>query len=285
MTEVYELSTERVLDRGGRRIKVMVLVKAAPQPSRTYGDTVCVAGVAVSPGSARWVRLYPVPFRYMAGDKQFRKYDIIDVKVRDASADKRVESLRIDAQSLEIERHVGGWERRAQWVEPLQGLSMCGVLRAVRADMNSVSLAAIRPTEVYDLLIEEHAGWSTSELKRFEQYAQQGDLFAETPPTLLKAPHFRARLKYRCESPDCPTHTQRVIDWELNALQYYQRALPDVKLRASIREKFFDQMYGASKRPLIFVGNQENPQRRQSFTVLGTYYPKAGQTPGDNVLF
>jgi hypothetical protein len=33
--------------------------------------------------------------------------------------------------------------------------------------------------------------------------------------------------------------------------------------------------------PLIYVGNQENPQRRRSFTVLGLYYPQIGEAdPG-----
>ena len=95
-----ELSDARTADRYGRRIKVLVTVKATPQPSRTYGDTVCVAGVVVSPGPARWVRLYPVPFRYLDGERQFAKYSILDVAVRDAKTDKRSESLRIDADSL-----------------------------------------------------------------------------------------------------------------------------------------------------------------------------------------
>ncbi|MCK6212303.1 hypothetical protein KZX45_17305 [Georgenia sp. EYE_87] len=76
-----EVEQSRHLDRAGRRIKVMIVVKAAPQPSRTYGDTVCVAGIAIVPGPPRWVRLYPVPFRYLDGEKRFRKYDIVDVKV------------------------------------------------------------------------------------------------------------------------------------------------------------------------------------------------------------
>jgi len=33
--------------------------------------------------------------------------------------------------------------------------------------------------------------------------------------------------------------------------------------------------------PLTNVGNQENPQRRRSFTVLGLYYPQIGEAdPG-----
>lgn len=280
-----ELLEARRLDLAGRRIKVMVTVKAAPQPSRTYGDTVCVAGVVVAPGPARWVRLYPVPFRYMEGDKQFRKYDIIDVKVRAAGADKRVESLKIDAQSLQVERHVDSWKSRAPWVEPLATLSMCEVTRKVKADMHSVSLAAIRPAQVLDIQITPHPGWTPEALARFEDYVNQGDLFRETPPRLLDAPRFEAKVKYTCTDSTCRSHAQGIIDWELNALQHHQRHLGDEQLKAVIRQKFFEQMFALGKRPLIFVGNQENPRRRQSFKVLGTYYPSAGETPGDTVLF
>lgn len=285
MSEQYEQATARQLDRAGRRIRVMVLVKAAPQPSRSYGDTVCVAGVVVDPGPPRWVRLYPVPFRYMDGDKQFRKYDIIDVKVRDPGADKRPESLKLDADSLIIGRHVDKWKQRAQWVEPLAGPTMCEVQSAVKADLNAVSLAAIRPTEGVTLAISRHGGWSAEAIRRFEQYAQQGDLFRATPPRLLEAPPFEARLRYRCQGPGCGTHTQKIIDWELNALQHRMRGRTDEELEAAIRQKFCDQMFGSDRQPLIFVGNQENPQRRHSFTVLGVYYPRIGETPGDSVLF
>jgi len=44
---------------GSGRLRVLVLVKAAPQPSRQYGDTVCVAGVTLD-AESQWVRLYDI---------------------------------------------------------------------------------------------------------------------------------------------------------------------------------------------------------------------------------
>jgi hypothetical protein len=90
--------------------RVLVLVKATPQPSRQYGDTVCVAGVDMNADTPRWVRLYPAPFRYMEGERQFSKYDVVSVRTRDAGGDKRPESRKIDAASI-------GWRRRTAWVE------------------------------------------------------------------------------------------------------------------------------------------------------------------------
>ena len=47
----------RQADRAGRRIQVFIVVKTAPTPSKSYVDTVCVAGLVVYPGPLRWVRL------------------------------------------------------------------------------------------------------------------------------------------------------------------------------------------------------------------------------------
>ena len=39
---------------------VLVTVKAYPNLSRKYGETVCVAGIDLD--SKQWIRLYPIPF-------------------------------------------------------------------------------------------------------------------------------------------------------------------------------------------------------------------------------
>ena len=44
------LEDARARDRLGREIEVLILVKTTPNPSATYEDTVCVAGLALAPG-------------------------------------------------------------------------------------------------------------------------------------------------------------------------------------------------------------------------------------------
>lgn len=46
--------------------RVLITVKASPQPSAKYGDTVCVAGIRVDGGRAEWIPLYPLAFRTSA---------------------------------------------------------------------------------------------------------------------------------------------------------------------------------------------------------------------------
>lgn len=265
--------------------RVLVLVKATPQPSRQYGDTVCVAGVDLEAEAPRWVRLYPVPFRYMDGGRQFRKYDVVSVRTRDAGADKRPESRKIDASTLEIVQHLEGWRRRASWVEPLAGPSMCELIAATKADINSRSLAAVRPAEAVGLEFTKHPGWSLDELDRFESYRRQGDLFNETPPRLLDPPSWIVHLIYRCQDPVCAGHRQRIIDWELTALQARYRSRTEEELRAAVTRNFFEIPFAVGRVPLIFVGNQEDVRRRASFTVLGLYYPEVGDIEQTTPLF
>jgi hypothetical protein len=64
---------------GDETADVMITVKTYPNPSETYGETVCVAGVRLDRERPEWIRLYPVKFRNADFDNQFKKYEIIRV--------------------------------------------------------------------------------------------------------------------------------------------------------------------------------------------------------------
>lgn len=80
-------------------IHILVLVKAAPLPSTKYLETMCAAGIN---RNGYWYRLYPIPYRYLTSDKQFAKYQWIEVKVSpvDESKDSRKESRRPHLNTL-----------------------------------------------------------------------------------------------------------------------------------------------------------------------------------------
>jgi hypothetical protein len=262
-----------------------VVVKATPQPSRQYGDTVCVAGIDIDAEVPLWLRLYPVPFRYLEGDRQFKKYDIISVRARGAGSDKRPESRKIEATSIRTETHVSGWKNRAARLELLRDPTMCQLVAQAKADINAQSLAAIQPARVDGIEFSAHAGWTPEQLARFDEYKNQGDLFRETPPRLLDPPRLMVQLSYHCETEDCKGHTQRIIDWELTALQLRYRGQSDSELKAAITNNFLAIPFGPERAPKIFVGNQENITCRAAFTVLGLHYPKRADLPQAETLF
>ena len=70
--------------------RILVTVKTYPTLSRTYGETVCTAGIRED---GTWVRIYPVPFRRLNESEQYRKYDWIECRLVRRTADPRPESF------------------------------------------------------------------------------------------------------------------------------------------------------------------------------------------------
>lgn len=259
-----------------KQVEVLVLVKATPQPSTKYGDTVCVAGALLDQGPVRWIRLYPIPFRYLESAAKFHKYETVGVQLRPTLNDHRPESAKVNLEQILRGPVIDDWRNRAPIVEQLAGPTMCSLIAGVTADPNATSLGAVRPREVNGLDFEPHGSWSADQLRRMESVASQDSLFESTDSKqlVLKPPKFKVWLRWICESPRCPTHRMRILDWELTALQARYRH-SDTELKAAITNNFHAKIFNARKAPMIYVGNQENPTRRRSFTVLGFYYPDA----------
>jgi hypothetical protein len=64
------------------QIEVIVLVKAAPVPTRDLEETMCVAGARVDDETPEWVRLHPVPFRDLEEDRRFATYQRVVLSAR-----------------------------------------------------------------------------------------------------------------------------------------------------------------------------------------------------------
>lgn len=253
---------------------MLITVKASPQPSAASGDTVCVAGVELDGDHpVGLIRLYPVPFRYLDGDQRFVKYQVVDVRVERNAKDPRPESHRVDITSFHLGVVLGDWSRRTPYVEPLVTTSMCRVLTAVRDDPNAASLAVIRPAEIIGLRIKPHEGWTPAQQRTLDGWVNQTDLFDDVPRTAIEAPPFKVWYRYRCGDARCGTHEQGILDWELTALQRRFSANGEERLRAVIEERFLTMMCAPGRDPAFFVGNQAEPTKRRTFSVLGTYYP------------
>ena len=72
------------------RIRVRILVKAFPQPSKKHEETVCCAGVTED--GKRLLRLFPIRYRRLAKEHQFERFDLVEMLATKAS-DPRPESL------------------------------------------------------------------------------------------------------------------------------------------------------------------------------------------------
>lgn len=253
-----------------QRLRLLVTVKAAPNPSATYGETVCIAGLRLDPEHEGWVRLYPVNFRYLEDGRKFDKYDVIEVEARPNRSDPRYESWRPNMESLVRRDHLPPWTRRRSLIEPHRDLSMCALLREVRTRPPAKSLGLVRPDVVLGLDVMPHPGWTPEEQRKIDSYADQLDMFGGDRRA-LQAPRFKGRYRYRCAAAGCGGHAQGLLDWEFVALQRRLSDQTDDQAARAIRQVFLERMCGPARDVMFYVGNQAKHQ--QTFSVLGAYWP------------
>ncbi len=264
----------------GERARVLVTVKATPQPSEKYGDTSCVAGIRLDGGHPTWIRLYPIAFRWLDGASQFRKYDIIDLEVRRRDADTRRESYSPTQDSWTVVDHLPPWKARHEIVAAMEPTSTCGLIRAARTDVSATSLGLVYPRSLDGLVFEPHGSWSSEQItkmrSRMEREASALVPAHDVIPAPLKAPRYKVKYRYRCSDSACTGHVNRLLDWELTALQ--NRYRDDAELRRAVTTNFLDKMFATDRRSGFFMGNFELAARRSKFSILGVYSPRASDT-------
>lgn len=255
--------------------RVLITVKAAPNPSIAHGETVCVAGVVLGDaGPKGWIRLYPINFRHLpAATAKFKKYDIVTVDCLPAG-EARTESWKPRMTTLQVETHLPPWTRRRLLLDSMIEDSMCGLRKRATADPSAKSLALVRPAEILGFHLKPHPGWSPDEQSKIDAYVGQLEFeFDKTPDkTPLEAPRFRGYYKWRCHDSACGTHEQSIIDWEFVALQRHLADKSDLAAAAALRQRFYEELCAPSNEVAFFVGNQA--KRPQTWSILGVYYPK-----------
>lgn len=258
----------RLEQHAANKVRLLVTVKAYPAVSRKHGEVVCVAGIRTDCRPARWVRLWPIPFRDLSFWQQFKKYQEISVVAEPSASDGRPESMRPLIDSLEAMEEVPahrGWAARRAIVEPLIVGSMCQVLRLQEQD--GTSLAAFRPGVVQDFIIEKQPdSWDPDQQAILDQL----HLFKRPRPNLERIPYIFS-YRYRCADAGCQGHEQSIIDWEIHEAFRSWRQYGEQKRLQMIRDKWLGELCHPSKDTVFFVGNQH--QHPRSFLLLGVFWP------------
>jgi len=249
-------------------MRVLVTVKAYPSISTKYGEAICAAGIRLDTPAPQWVRLFPVGFRDLAIEKRFSKYQIITLRARKHSTDRRAETWRPDVESIECGETVpasGPWLARRRHAEPLIGPSMCVLHRGRKGGGSGPSLGLVRPTRVRGIRVTLESEWSAGQLGT----VGQGNLL--TSKTELVKPGHAFSYSYICEERGCKGHVQKIVDWELGE-SYRSWTQSGDELVEAIKHKWLDEMCTDKREPLFFVGDQHT--RPGQFLVLGTFYPE-----------
>jgi hypothetical protein len=244
--------------------RVLILCKTYPSPSATYSETSCVAGITEA---GKLIRLFPVPFRLIADEQQFRKWQWVTALVEKARDDHRPESHRIFVDKIECDPAAlpagkVGWPHRMELLRHVPIYSDFAAVEAARIS-NGATLALLRPARILELEIKptRNSDWTDEERAKLTQMQQQTSLFSEEENrrqvALLEKIPFDFHYRYECIVNGQPVvYRHKLVDWEVGAL--FRR------LR---------QQYGAAgwERPFREKYEQELPAR-DLLMLLGTIH-------------
>lgn len=258
------------------REDILILVKTYPNPSRKYIESSCTAGVT---RSGEWLRLHPLPFRFLVSEKKFKKYQWIRTRIK-KSSDPRPESHNIDIDSIEVldamlsTEH--DWAQRRAFLEPLRKRSLEKICD--EQERTNISLGFFRPKRIESLIIEPtKESWTGAQIAALQQ---QRFFDSDKPPVLEKIP-FDFKYRYWCDDPKCKGHTQSVVDWEI--CQSYRRWRKEYGNRweEKLRQKYEDAMRHRNDTHFIVGTMRDHPK---SWIIIGLFYPPLSEEGRQEVL-
>lgn len=270
-----------------QRERILILAKTYPSPSAKHVETSCVAGINQN-GLMR--RLYPVPFRMIEQDRQFKKWQWIEVGVEKSATDRRPESHKVDIGTLQAQEGITTreeWAERREWIDKLPTFISSDEMEHTRKN-TGLSMALLRPKKVLALEIKDarNKEWTVEEKEKLMQAQMQGDLFSETQvkqqvKELRKVP-FDFYYSYLCDTSNGEQETQhKIVDWEIGALfwKMYQK-----HGAAGWKNKFLEKLEGdLPRKDLMFLmGNQHRFQ--DQWLIISLFYPPKQKPLADQQL-
>jgi hypothetical protein len=197
--------------------ELLILTKTYPSPSTKHRETTCVAAITRE-GEMR--RLFPVPYRFLTGASQFKKWEWIRASLATTTADQRPESRRIDVDSIELlGERVGtddSWFERLRIIEP-HVLEDFYSLEA-RRKASGETLGFIRPKGIsaFEITPAKPPSWDDAD---YQKLAQDGlfDTAEMRNRVVLRKVPFDYHYKYISGE---NVYRHKVIDWEAGALYW-----------------------------------------------------------------
>ena len=262
--------------------KVLITVKTYPTLSEKYDELVCTAGFRED-GS--WVRIFPVPFRKLDYQNQYKKWQWIEIDLVKNMSDFRPESYRptdLDKEIRILDKvdTKGDWGKRKMLVKDKIWYNMTELIATAKDSDIGTSLAIVKPKEIIDFVWKScDRDWDKLKMDRVIANKAQGSLFDEAETRLV----FRVVKKlpydffYIFTTEDGKTRKIMIEDWELGAL--YWNCLDNAKGNEKeacikVKEKYLNEM--RHKCDLhFFMGTtkQYHNVAPNPFIIIGTFYP------------
>lgn len=245
--------------------RILVTVKTYPNPAKTGVEVSCTGGIT---REGSWIRLFPVPFRFLDEDKRFPRYAWIDASVRKAS-DSRTESYNLNPDSIQLVSEVKSWGARKDLVFPLKRHCLCCIKQEQETKGgNAPTLGIFKPAEIQRFSLEPAAPDWTSEQKAILNQQTLG--FGNAPEQPLEKIPFDFKYAFRCDEAQCTGHSTKCLDWELyQAYRSWRQKYGD-RWRTKFLLRFSDQMI--SKNDTHFYVGTIRAHPRE-WTIVGLFYP------------
>lgn len=213
-----------------------ILVKAYPQPSTRYQETVCCAGVSET-GDAL-LRLYPIRYRTLRPEQRFDRYDLVEMKLWQTRDDQRPESRKVVEDSI---RKVPSAKLSARNKVKLWLPFIVPSLKQLQAEQKTShrSLGIIRPDPGSIRLAIKRAGQSGSEDDAIAQSLwQQANLYEDA---LKPLPEPEYGFIYSFTSGGHP-HTMQIHDWEVQAAYVHYKRRYGSEALDRLRDMYENQL-------------------------------------------
>ena len=267
--------------------RVLVTVKAYPKPSGKYEELVCTAGFTEG---GKWIRIYPIPYRFLADDQIYPKYSWITLDLIRNTSDFRPESYR---PKQGLDEHIQGgrvlgtqdaWAARKQLVLREVLTSMNELIALAKGD-DKKSLATVRPTEITGFSIEvTDREWK----EKWTNQALQRSFLELTQPSTGQRRQIIRKVPYDyfyefLTEGDSSPRKLKIEDWEIGALYWHCLANTQGDENAAnhlVRQKYFHD-FTKKKDVHLFVGTtkQYHNVAPNPFIIIGVFYPPRSMQP------
>jgi hypothetical protein len=214
------------IDHVSGTAEAVVLIKAAPVIGTKHGETVCCAGLDLY---GNWLRMYPISFRVLEDRKKFTRWDRVKFQWTLPTNDQRVESRRVNNQTLEITGKMKARERAAFLRKHI-------VKSLTKERETGRSLALLQPEIVDFRIVKKSTEALASQQREIDQFHAQDDMFLAKPAVPVKACPYEFKYRYRTDDGERLGTCQ---DWETEATFFnWSRLYGETKALEEMQNQF-----------------------------------------------
>ena len=266
--------------------KILIAVKTYPVLSDKYKELACTAGFNES---GDWIRLYPIPFRFLKDDQRYKKYQWIEANIDKSKTDRRPESYRVNntdaIRTLDTINTDREWEQRRRLVLSNRKIftNLAEIIQG--AHRNIMSLAVFKPTEILDFIVEDaEPEWPEHKIKNVLNEMKQQSFFDEHSVEDFKMmPKLPKKFSYRFKDDKGKRSTLMIEDWEIGQLWWNCRkaASSDEEAIEKVRQKYFAD-FAKTKDLYLFLGTTREWHIKKApnpYVIVGTFHPPYQRQP------